>query len=151
MSKIRIGAIACLALSSLLVVGCGSDDSSTSASVSDGSKSGADSDAPSDIDSDAFCGVAVPATKDADLADDLDARAESLRSVAGEMPDDLKAALNVSADAMSSMAAASKNDPSGAELAKLVEELSENTELTKAQELIESTVAAKCATMEGEG
>jgi len=107
--------------------------------------------AAGDVDATKFCGVAVDSAGDADLAADLAARAESFRAVADEMPAELQAALRTAADAMGKLAQASKDDPTGAELAKLVEELSGDVALTEAQQLIETTVAEKCTSTGSEG
>ena len=151
-SKFASGCAACLvALVSLSA--CGSDDGARSVeSVAEGAPA-ADGGATSadDVDATKFCGVAVDSGTDADLASDLNARAESFRSVADDMPADLQAALRTAADAMGKLSQASKDDPTGGELAKLVEELSGDVALTDAQQLIEKTVAEKCTSTGSEG
>lgn len=147
-SKFASWRVACLVVLVSLSA-CGSSDGAPSAdSVEQGTTAGDDTAPASEIDGARFCGVAVESASDADLAADLDARAESFRAVADEMPAELQEALSTAADAMSKLAQASKDDPTGAELAELVEELSGDPALTEAQQLIETTAAEKC-TMTG--
>lgn len=140
----------CVAMLALLSA-CGSDDGGSSAdSVEQAAVVDEEVVEAGEVDTATFCGVAVDSASDADLAADLAARADSFRAVAEKMPADLQAALRTAADAMGKLAQASKDDPTGGELAKLVEELSGDTALTEAQQLIEKTVAEKCTSTEGE-